>query len=54
VDQIEFVVAEEKLPTGSSERVEPVINGASLVEIIEQAEGRSPHYAGLAARRVLD
>jgi hypothetical protein len=52
VDQIEFVVAEEKLPTGSSERVEPVINGESRGDH-RAGRRRSPHYAGLVPEQLL-
>jgi len=48
VDRIEFVIARQRLPLGESDRVEPIINGTSLVETVALLEGQDYlPYAGL-------
>lgn len=54
VDRIEFIVTPTDLPWRRGDRVEPVINGKSLVEIISRAEGEDEAtYSGLRPEDLL-
>jgi hypothetical protein len=46
VNEIAFVIAPYEYGVGPAEGVEPVIDGVSLVDLLERVEGR-PGYAGL-------